>query len=52
MAIAPQVATEPIPTADYARLEERIIARDQQGASQALYALMKQGRPVTEITRE
>ena len=52
MAIAPQVATEPIPTADYARLEERIIARDQQGASQALYRLMKQGRPITEITRE
>ena len=52
MAIAPQVATEPIPTADYARLGERIIARDQQGASQALYGLMKQGRPITEITRE
>jgi hypothetical protein len=52
MAIAPQVATEPIPTADYARLEERIIARDQRGASQTLYALMKQGRPITEITRE
>jgi hypothetical protein len=52
MAIAPQVTTEPIPTADYARLEERIIARDQLGASQALYGLMKQGRPITEITRE
>ena len=52
MAIAPQVTTEPIPTADYARLEERILARDQQGASQALYGLMKQGRPITEITRE
>ena len=52
MAIAPQVTTEPIPTADYARLEERIVARDQLGASQALYGLMKQGRPITEITRE
>jgi hypothetical protein len=52
MAIAPQVTTEPIPTADYARLEERILARDQQGASQALYGLMKLGRPITEITRE
>ena len=52
MAIAPQVTTEPIPTADYARLEERIIARDQKGASDVLYRLMKQGRPVTEITRE
>src|SRR5206468_2364889 len=35
-----------------ARLQERIIARDQKGASDVLYRLMKQGRPVTEITRE
>jgi hypothetical protein len=39
-------------TAEYARLEERILARDQLGASQALYALLKQGRPITEITAE
>ena len=52
MAIAPQVTTEPIPTADYARLEERIVARDQLGASQALYGLIKPGRPITEIARE
>src|SRR3989442_8317521 len=34
---------------DYARLEDRILARDQVGASAALYDLMKQKRPVTEI---
>src|SRR6185503_8813873 len=38
--------------AEYARLEERILARDQLGASQALYGLLKQGRPLTEITGE
>ena len=43
---------EQVPAADYARLEERIIARDQLGASQALYGLIKRGRPVTEILRE
>src|SRR3989442_2908116 len=43
---------ESVPTAEYARLEERILARDQTGASDVLYRLMKQGRPVTEITRE
>ena len=36
-------------TSDYARLEERILARDQVGASAALYELIKQKRPVTEI---
>ena len=39
-------------TSDYARLEERILARDQLGASQALYELLKQKRTVREITRE
>jgi hypothetical protein len=38
--------------ADYAQLEERILARDQKGASEVLYGLLKQGRPVREITRE
>src|SRR5439155_956572 len=37
---------------DYARLEERILARDQVGASMVLYGLMKDKRPVGErITR-
>jgi hypothetical protein len=39
-------------TIDYARLEERILARDQIGASQALYGLIEAKRPVTEIVRE
>jgi hypothetical protein len=39
-------------TAEYAHLEERILARDQKGASEVLYGLIKQGRSVHEITRE
>src|SRR5882724_12589616 len=39
-------------TADYARLEERILARDQVGASATLYELMKDKRPVTEIVAQ
>src|SRR5881397_1263962 len=39
-------------TSDYARLEERILARDQLGASAALYELIKQKRPVTEIVSQ
>jgi hypothetical protein len=39
-------------TAEYARLEERILARDQLGASRVLYALLEQGRPIVEITSE
>src|SRR5713101_7842208 len=52
MATTAAVRNESVPTAEYARLEERIIARDQEGASDVLYRLMKQGRSVTEITRE
>ncbi len=52
MAITTAVSSAPVPSAEYARLEERILARDQIGASQVLYGLMKQGRPVTEITGE
>jgi hypothetical protein len=52
MTTTSEAAREQSPTADYARLEERVVARDQLGASQALYRLLKQGRPLTEITRE
>ena len=52
MATTAAVLNESAPASDYARLEERILARDQKGASDVLYRLMKQGRPVTEITRE
>jgi hypothetical protein len=44
--------SERVPTTEYARLEERILARDQIGASGILYGLFKQGRTATEITRE
>jgi hypothetical protein len=53
MAITTTVSSrERVPSAEYTRLEERILARDQIGASQVLYGLLKQGRPVTEITGE
>ena len=35
----------------YARLEERILARDQIGASEVFYDLVKAGRPVDELVR-
>ena len=46
------VTRERVPTTEYARLEERILARDQLGAAEVLYGLLKQGRPVTEIVSE
>ncbi len=52
MSTASDVTTPRVPAADYARLEERILARDQKGAAEVLYGLMKQNRPVTEILRE
>ncbi|MGE4044093.1 MAG: hypothetical protein AB7F35_04520 [Acetobacteraceae bacterium] len=36
----------------YGRLEERILARDQVGASEAFHDLVKAGRPLTEIIAE
>src|SRR5262245_36108470 len=36
----------------YSALEERIMARDQKGASEAYYKLVKSGRPLTEMLRE
>jgi hypothetical protein len=36
----------------YARLEDRILARDQRGASEAYYDLVRQGRPLTEMLGE
>lgn len=52
MATTTAASTESASDADYARLEERILARDQLGASQALYGLLKQKRPVTDILRQ
>jgi hypothetical protein len=36
----------------YAQLEERILDRDQKGASEAYYKLVKSGRPLPEMLRE
>ena len=36
----------------YGKLEERILARDQVGASTIFYDLVRAGRPRTEIIRE
>ncbi len=38
--------------ADYARLEERILARDQGGASDVYYDLVRAGRPLEEMLLE
>ena len=35
----------------YDKLEDRIMARDQVGASEAYYDLVRQGRPLTEMLR-
>jgi len=37
------------PKALYDQLEERILARDQVGASQTYYGLLRAGRPLNEI---
>src|SRR5690349_17246259 len=36
----------------YAALEERVLARDQKGASEVYYGLVREGRPITEMLRE
>src|SRR5688572_27173839 len=36
----------------YAELQERVLGRDQVGASQAFYELVKDGRPMPELLRE
>ncbi len=40
------------PEALYAKLEDRILARDQQGASDAYYDLVRERRPMREIVAE
>jgi hypothetical protein len=52
MATVMAATTERARTAGYARLEERILARDQLGASQVLYGLIKDARPPLEIVGE
>jgi hypothetical protein len=36
----------------YEKLEDRILARDQVGASESYYDLVRGGRPLTEMLRE
>jgi hypothetical protein len=36
----------------YAALEERVLARDQRGASDVYYDLLRAGRPLTEMLAE
>ena len=36
----------------YAALEERVLARDQKGASEVYYGLVRDGRPLPEMLRE
>src|SRR6476661_7192512 len=40
------------PTDAYARLEERILSRDQRGASDIFFELLKDGRPLVEVLGE
>ena len=40
------------PAATYARLEERILARDQRGAADVFVELVRDGRPLTEMLHE
>ncbi len=44
--------TEPSARRLYDKLEDRILARDQVGASEAYYGLVKSGRPLPEIIAE
>jgi hypothetical protein len=43
-------STRPLPA--YAALEERVMARDQKGASEVYYGLVREGRPLPEMLRE
>ena len=43
-------STRPEPA--YAALQERILARDQKGASDLYYGLVREGRPLPEMLRE
>jgi hypothetical protein len=53
MAAQPQtLSNNGKPEALYGKLEERILARDQKGASDVYYDLVRAGRPMTEIVAE
>jgi len=46
------ISNVPKPEALYDKLEERILARDQKGASDVYYELVRERRPMTEIIAE
>jgi hypothetical protein len=48
VAVAPSTRPDPL----YTALEERILDRDQVGASEVYYRLVKAGRPLPEMLRE
>jgi len=49
MAISASPTTQPEVTDSYARLEEKVLERDQRGASQIFYDLVRTGRPLPEL---
>src|SRR5437764_5208831 len=46
------ISNAPKPEALYGKLEDRILARDQKGASEVYYELVRQRRPLNEILAE
>src|SRR5712691_7262099 len=52
MAISASPTTQPEVTDSYARLEEKVLERDQRGASQIFYDLVRAGRPLPELVGE
>src|SRR5437588_10029996 len=46
------ISNAPKPEALYEKLEDRILARDQKGASDVYYELVRERRPMTEIVAE
>ena len=46
------ISNAPKPEALYAKLEDRILARDQKGASEVYYDLVRQRRPMAEVIAE
>src|SRR5277367_3298372 len=47
-AVAASTRSDPL----YSALEERVMARDQKGASEVYYSLVREGRPLPEMPRE
>src|SRR5947207_4300113 len=52
MAISASPPTRPEVTDSHARLEEKVLERDQRGASQIFYDLVRAGRPLPELLGE